>query len=102
LLFLSDRKKYRTILGAFWVTEGFDRCLIGHVSEDFKAHFSRLEGRLAQVVEIYSGSTSSKKNAYSVLHNGVCHAMLVDKGTLSDEVMNQSLVIVDTDSDSEE
>ena len=102
VLLLSDRNKYRTILGAYWVTEGWDRCLIGHVSEEFQQYFSRLEGRLAQVVEIYSASRSSKKKQYSTLHNGVCHAMLVDKGSLSDSAMASCLTIVDSNSDSDE
>lgn len=89
-------------MGAYWVSEGSDRCLVGHVSEEFKRYFSRLEGRLAQVVQIYAFSRASKKIAYSLLHNGVCHAMLVDKGSQGDSVMNQCLTIVETDSDSDE
>ena len=88
-------------MGAYWVTEGWDRCIIGHVSEEFKFYFGRLEGRLAQVVKIYAASRSSKKKQYSTLHNGVCHAILVDKGSLSDSVMNKCLTIVDSDSDSD-
>ena len=54
------------------------------------------------MVQIYAFSRASKKIAYSLLHNGVCHAMLVDKGSQGDSVMNQWLTIVENDSDSDE
>lgn len=84
------------------MTEAWDRCLVGRVSEDFQKHFGRLEGRLAQVVEIYSNSTSSKKKEYSSLNDGVFHATLVDKGTMKDSVMTKCLRMIDSDSDSDE
>lgn len=99
---LSDRHEYKTVLGAYWVTGGWDRCLIGHVSEAFTPYFDRLEGRLAQVTQIYSASTSSKKKRYSALHNGVCHAILVDKGMPSDVAMAKRLTVIESDSESDE
>jgi hypothetical protein len=97
LTFSSGANQHATVLGAYWVTEGADRCLVGRVSDEFKDFFNQLEGRIAQVVEIYSRSASPKKMRYSTLHDGVCHAILVDRAIDGDIGMNQCLTIIDSD-----
>ena len=71
---------HTSICGIYWVTEGTDRCLVGRVSNEFKPFFQRLEGRIAQVVDIFPCSDERKKREYSKKRNGVCHVvMLVDR-----------------------
>jgi len=77
------------------VTEGTDRCLVGHVSNDFKPFFKRLEGRIAQVVDIFPCSEERKKRHYSSQRNGVCHVMLVDRLLDGDMAMMDVLDLVD-------
>jgi len=75
------------ICAAFWVTDGTDRCIIGRVSEEFKAFFPRLEGRIAQVVEIFPNSDEPRKRTLSQKKYGVCHVMLIDKFMEGDMAM---------------
>jgi hypothetical protein len=49
----SDDNTYRTIQGAFWVTEGADRCIVGRLAPELKEQQGNLEGRIAQVIEIF-------------------------------------------------
>jgi len=89
------------IMGAYWVSEGADRCLIGHVNEGLKDLFPALDGRLAQVTEIYAHSANARKAVYSDRHNGVCFAMLVDKYMDNDDAFIEHLEIVSSDSENE-
>ncbi|KAG7373118.1 hypothetical protein IV203_033842 [Nitzschia inconspicua] len=61
-------------------SEGANRCVIGHVPEKLSEYFHRLEGRIAQVYTIYHLSKDSNRMAFSNKNDGVCHAILVDKG----------------------
>ena len=87
-------------MGAFWVTEGADWCLVGRVNEQLKELFPRLEGRIAQVTEIYVQSRRRKKTAFSTRHDGVCFAILVDEFRENDDKFNEYLEMVSSDSDS--
>lgn len=84
------------------MTEGADRCLVGRVGDDFKEFFNRLEGRIAQVVENYAVSSSIPKRRFSTLHDGICHAMLVDKAMVGDIEMNKCLTMIESDEEEEE
>ena len=48
-----EHNQDKCVMGAYWVSEGADRCLMGHVNEGLKDLFPALDGRLAQVTEIY-------------------------------------------------
>jgi hypothetical protein len=72
------------------------------VPEYLKNLYCHLEGRIGQVYEIYACSPSGKKTDYSVRHNGVCYAMLVDRAVPGDELVNRLLTMVDSDSSSDE
>jgi hypothetical protein len=98
----SDDNTYRTIQGAFWVTEGADRCIVGRLAPELKEQQGNLEGRIAQVIEIFSRSASTSKIAYSNKHGGVCLAMLVDKAAPMDSFLNAYLPEVHSESDSDE
>ena len=93
--------EYRSILAAFWVTEGAMRCIVGHVPEEFTHLFAHLEGRIAQVTTIFAGSNDKKKNAYSKSKDGVCIAQLVDNPMAGDELLNPLVVMVDSDQEDE-
>lgn len=97
----ADANEYRSILGAYWVTEGVDRCLVGRVADALREHFSHLDGRLVQVLDIYSNSNHFKRRDFARAHGGVCHAILVDEFLEGDQLLNSLLVVVDSDSDSE-
>ena len=93
--FSAGPRGYSSICGVYWVTEGTDRCLVGHVSDEFKPFFKRLEGRIAQVVDIFPCSDERKKQEYSKKRNGVCHVMLVDRLVEGDMAMMDVLDLVD-------
>ena len=65
-----------------------------------KEQASNLEGRIAQVVDIFSRSQAPSKIAYSNKHGGVCHAILVDKAAPMDKLLNSLLPEVDSGTDS--
>lgn len=98
--FFTDNNQYKTILGAFWVTEGASRCCIGHVPENLKQHFGSLDGRLAQVYTIYHLSKDANKFAFSIKRDGVCHGILVDKAVANDVLLDGLVEVVDSASDS--
>jgi hypothetical protein len=91
---------HTSICGVYWVTEGTDWCLVGRVSNDFKPFFQRLEGRIAQVVDIFPCSDERKKREYSKKRKGVCHVMLVDRLVEGDMAMMEVLDLVDEPSTS--
>jgi hypothetical protein len=93
--------EYRSILAAYWITEGSMRCIVGHVPEAFQHLFAHLEGRVAQVCTIYAGSKDKNKMAYSNSKDGVCIALLVDSPMVGDELLNPLVVMVDSDEDTE-
>jgi len=86
-------------LAAIWVTEGENRCIVGHLPEVYNEYKKNLEGRLAQVITNYSSSRDANKIAFSNARDGVCHAILVDKAVPGDEVLDSIVTLVDSDVD---
>lgn len=91
--------KRTTKAGVYWVTRGMDRCLIGFLPDKYLLHKDILNGRLAQIDEIYVGSKSRSKKRYSDRHEGVCYAVLVDAPRNGDQGINGHLFIVDSSSE---
>jgi len=91
------RDPYATVVAAVWVTEGSDRCVVGHVNPAAIAHFERLEGRLCQVVEIFSSSKSKSKLDYSAANNGVVLAQIINKYVPGDDILNNYVEVIDSD-----
>ena len=58
-----------------------------------------LEGRLAQVVDIFFLSGCTIKKEYSDAHSGVCLAAIVDRSVPGDAALNECLSLVESDSD---
>lgn len=79
-----------------------DRCLIGFLPDKYLIHKNILNGRLAQVDEIYVGSHCRSKKRYSDGHEGVCYAILVDAPRNGDRGINDQLFIIDSSSDEEQ
>jgi hypothetical protein len=79
---------------------------VGQVSNEFKPFFQRLEGRIAQAVDIFPCSDERKKREYSKKRNGVCygvcHVMLVDRLVEGDMGMMEVLDLVDEPSSSDD
>lgn len=99
---IPDNNDYVNVCAAYWVSEGSDRCIVGRASEAFTRHFTQLDGRLGQIVEIYSNSSRRNKDKYSRDNDGVCIVQLVDRYVKGDEVLNCISSIVESESESEE
>ena len=84
-----------------WVTDGIDRCTVGHVGEKYAHLLDHLDGRLAQVVEIFSQSRSASKIAYNAAKDGVVLAVIVDWFEPLDSTINGLLDSFDSDSEEE-
>ncbi|KAG7363770.1 hypothetical protein IV203_031547 [Nitzschia inconspicua] len=97
----SENNDCKTIMAAVWVTEGANRCVIGHVPENLSEYFHRLEGRIAQVYTIYHLSKDSNRMAFSKKNDGVCHAILVDKAIACDELLDDLVESIASTSDGE-
>ena len=81
----------KEILTARWITDGTERCVIGHLPAKFLEHKDNLQGRLAQIVEVLEDSPCSNKRAYSKANEGVCIAVLIDYYREEDELLNELL-----------
>jgi hypothetical protein len=92
---------------AYWVTEGADRCIVGRIPFAYRGHFSRLDGRLAQVCRILPFRTKFQpggRTEYSVKYQGVMHAFLIGGSVddTPDQKMNDLLQHIDDYTSSEE
>jgi hypothetical protein len=70
----SDHGVEETALGAYWVTDGIDRCLVGFLPRHCVKHKLKYEGRVAQVVEFLKTSESPSARQRSHRNRGVCLA----------------------------
>ena len=81
----------KEILTARWITDGTERCVIGHLPAKFLEHKDNLQGRLAQIVEVLEDSSCSNKRAYSKANEGVCIAVLIDYFREEDKILSELL-----------
>lgn len=89
------------MIGAFLVTCGLDTCMVGLCPAGYLEHRDRLDGRLAQVIEIFAKSRSKTKIDEAIAWEGIVRAVLVDWGSIDDDVIND--LLPDSDSiDSDE
>src|SRR6056300_758216 len=95
IFYFSGKNKYATIQAAIWVSGGFDHCVLGRVDPRAWDVQERLEGRLAQVIEIFAESSNKIKKDYNEAHNGVYLCSIVDQYNPGDDVTNEFLDIVD-------
>ena len=80
--------EYVQILAAIWVSTGADRCIVGYCGAKYKGAFQQMNGRLGQVIDIFSRSESKTKNDYSEAHNGVMLIAIIDRSDPGDELLN--------------
>jgi hypothetical protein len=71
------------------------------VPDKFSEHFILLEGRIAQVYEIFHLSMNANKMAFLNKNDGVCHAILVDTVMAGDKLLDLIVETIDSASDSE-
>ena len=74
----EEGAKPENTVGAFWVSDGIDRCLVGFLPRHMVKHSSKYNGRLAQVTEIYGDSDSPVKCRKHHRNKGVALIALVD------------------------
>jgi len=71
-----------TALAVHWVTDGEDRCRVGFLRRHLVKHKKKYNGRLAQVVEIFSDKSESPSDRQKFHRSkGCCRAALVDIST---------------------
>lgn len=99
---LADLNQYKTICAAFLVSDGVVQCCVGRLADIYDAAFDHMNGRLAQVVELFQDSSSQHKIDYNNAHNGVSLAVLVDKLAPGDRSLSILLEDLDLDSSSDE
>ena len=51
--------KEESVIVAFWVSDGVNRCRVGYLPKYHVTHWKSLEGALAQIAEIYTEDSES-------------------------------------------
>jgi len=92
----SDQGKETTIARVIWVTNGLNRCQVGYLPAKYIGLKERLNGRIAQVVEIFSFSSNNHKLNYSACYQGVCQVVLIDFNRDDDGILNDMLSDVES------
>ncbi|KAG7368596.1 hypothetical protein IV203_031339 [Nitzschia inconspicua] len=98
----TGENQYAVIGAARLVLDGIDQCIVGRLGSMYDNVLNHLDGRLAQVTEKFSDSTSQHKVDYNTTNNGVCSAIIIDRYVPGDGVMNALLDGVNLDSSDEE
>ena len=71
--------KEETALAVYWVTDGEDRCHVGFLRRHMVRHKKKYNGRIAQIVEIFSDKSESPSDRQKFHRNkGCCRAVLLD------------------------
>ena len=89
------------IVAAVWLTDGEERCIVGRLPSKYDHLSEELEGRCAQVVDLFAFSPSRSKRLHSYQNQGSGYARLIDKGSERSHSMIDSL-LSDVESDPEE
>ena len=64
--------KEETAIVAFWVSDGVDRCRVGHLPKFHVKHWKLLEGALAQIIEVYHQESNSPTKRQKCHRNSGC------------------------------
>jgi hypothetical protein len=99
---LGNNNEPKTIGAALLVSDGVVQCCVGRLAPMYDRVLDHLDGRIAQVVEVFKDSKSQHKIEYNSANNGVCIAAIVDKLAPGDRVLNSLLDGIDLDSSSDE
>jgi len=68
-------------IGAYWVTDGIDRCLVGFLPYHLLFRKHLYDGKLAQVVEFLRESDFEADKKKNLDKKGVCRAVLIESVT---------------------
>jgi len=68
-------------IGAYWVTDGIDRCLVGFLPYHLLFRKHLYDGKLAQVVEFLRESDFEADKKKNLDKKGVCRAVLIKSVT---------------------
>ena len=72
------KEKEESAIAAFWVSDGIDRCRVGYLPRHHVKHWKRLEGCLAQIIEVYGEDADSPtKHQKHHCNSGVAVAALI-------------------------
>ena len=84
------KEKEESAIAAFWVSDGIDRCRVGYLPRHHVKHWKRLEGCLAQIIEVYGEDTDSPTKRQKHHHNsGVAVAALISGPFLPNQKYHQ-------------
>ena len=74
-----DGDNEETAIAAYWVTDGVDRCRVGFLGRHTIKHWKQFDGKLAQIVDIYSKESDSPTKRKKFHRNrGCCRAIIID------------------------
>ena len=72
------KEKEESAIAAFWVSDGIDRYRVGYLPQHHVKHWKRLEGCLAQIIEVYGEDADSPtKRQKHHRNSGVAVAALI-------------------------
>ena len=72
------KEKEESAIAAFWVSDEIDRCCVGYLPRHHVKHWKRLEGCLAQILEVYGEDADSPmKRQKHHRNSGVAVAALI-------------------------
>jgi hypothetical protein len=98
---LGRTSEIKTIGAALLVSDGVVQCCVGRLAPIYDRVLDHMDGRLAQVVELFDESKSQHKIDYNSANNGVCLAVIVDKLAPGNRALNSLLEGIDLDSSSD-
>lgn len=77
----ARKRKFVEVIAAVWITDGDERCILGHLPSKYDSMAVDLEGRCAMVVDVFRLSDSRTKRNYSTKNEGACYVRLIDRDT---------------------
>ncbi len=63
---MNSSGKEETAITAYLVSDGIDQCCVGFLHRHFAAHARSFDGVLAQVTEVYSITSASRRNVATI------------------------------------
>lgn len=81
-LLSTDDGKEETAIGAYWVTDGIDRCLVGFLPRHCIPHKEDFDGQLVQVVDLLWKSDNATERRRSHHNKGCCKAAIISSTNL--------------------
>ena len=64
---IEDAVKEETVLAAYWVTDGIDRCQLNFVPHHLFKHVGKYDGVLAQITDVFGAADDSNYRRQNVM-----------------------------------